>query len=89
MFHYIRGCIPNELKRLFTFNYDILSYITHSFEVSYITKGNTTQFGINTLRFDASKLWNKFYFEPLNKETNLTKSKLKILLKTNFFNTYV
>ena len=28
MFDYIKGCIPDELKRLFTFIYDIHSYVT-------------------------------------------------------------
>ena len=89
MLDYIKGCIPNELKMIFNFSYDIHSHITRSSEVFHILKRNTTRFGINTLSFDGLKLWNKFYFELLNKETNLTKSKFKILLKTHFLNTYV
>ena len=82
MFGYIKCCTPDKLKRLFTFNYDIHSYITCSSEVLHIPKRrNTTQFCINTLSFDSAKLWNKFYFKLLNKETNLRKSKFKTLLK--------
>ena len=89
MFDDIKGCIPDELKRLFTFNYDIHLYITRSSEVSHIPKRNTTRFGIITLSFDGAKLWNKLYFELLNKETNLTKTKFKTLLEIHFLNIYV
>ena len=89
MFDYIKGCIPDELRRLFIFNYDIHSDIMRSSEVFHIPKENTTRFDISAFSFDGAKLWNKFYFELLNKETNVTKSKLKTLLKTNFLNTYV
>ena len=41
MFDYIKGCIPDELKRLFTFSYDIHSYITHSSEAFHISNINT------------------------------------------------
>ena len=37
-------------------------------------------------RFSQPKLWNRFYSELLNKETNLTKSRLKTSLKANFLN---
>ena len=84
MFNYIKGFIPDELKRLFTFNYDIHSYIKRSSEVFHIPKKNTTRFGINTLSFNVAKLWSKFYFELLNKETNLTKFKLKFFKKNTF-----
>ena len=89
MFHYIKGCIPDKLKRFFTFNYVIHSHITRSSEVFHIPKRNTTRFDINTLSFDGAKLWNKLYFELLNKEINLTKSKFKTLLKTHFLIIYV
>ena len=89
MFDYTEGCIPDEVERLFTFSYDIHSHITRFSTVFYIPKGNSTRFGIHALSFDGTKLWNKVYFELLNKETNLTKSRLKGLLKSNFLNTYV
>ena len=81
MFDYMKCCILDELNRRLTFSYDMHSYITRSSEVFHLPKGNIKRLGINTLRFDEIKLWNKFYFELLNKETNLTKSKLKTLLK--------
>lgn len=62
---------------------------TRSSEVFYIPEGNITRFVTDTLGFDGDKLPRKFCFELLNKETNLTKSKLNTLLKTNFLNTYV
>ena len=52
MFYYIKVCIPDELKRLFTLSYDIHSYITRSSEVFHmpnIPKGNTTRFGITVI----------------------------------------
>ena len=85
MFDYIKGYIHDELMRLFNFNYDIHSNITYFSEVFHICKGNTTQFGVSTLSFDGTELWSKFYFELLNKETNLTKSEPKTLSKTNVF----
>ena len=51
MFNYIKGCIPVEHKRIFTFNYDINSYITPSSEVFVVLIGNATRFGINILSF--------------------------------------
>ena len=90
MFDYVKGCTPHKLKGLFTFNYHIHSHVTRSSEVVHIPKGNTTRFGINALRFEGVTLWNKFYSELLHKKkNNLTKSKFKTLLKTNFLNTYV
>ena len=54
--------------------------MTRFSKVFHTHKGNTTCFGINNLNSDDTKLWNQFYFELLNKETNLTKSKFKPLL---------
>ena len=51
----------------------------NSSEVFHISNRNATQFGINTLCFDTAQLWNRFYFELLNQETNDTKSKIRIL----------
>lgn len=51
----------------------------NSSEVFRISNRNATQFGINTLCFDAGQLWNRFYFELLNQEINDTKSKIRIL----------
>ena len=36
MFDYIEGCIRDELKRLFTFNYDIHSYTMRSSEIFHV-----------------------------------------------------
>ena len=47
LFDYIKGCIPDELKRLFTFNCDMHSYRTCSSVVLYIPKGNGARFCIN------------------------------------------
>ena len=66
-----------------------LNNYIHSFETRFsnvfcIPKRNTMQFRIDTsssLIFDSTTLWNKFHFELLNKETNLTKSKIKTSLK--------
>ena len=52
-FYYIKCCISDELKRLFIFNYDIHSCITHSSEAFHIPKRNTTRFCVNNLSFDA------------------------------------
>ena len=82
MFDYIKGFITDELKRLFTFNYDIHLYIKRTSEAFHIPERNTTRFGINTLCFNDVKLWNKFHFELLNKETNLRKSKLNFFKNT-------
>ena len=56
MFDYIKGSIPDELKRLFTFSYEIHTYITFSSEVFHIPKGNTTRFRFNALSFDGATL---------------------------------
>ena len=68
MFDYVKSYIPDELKRLTIFNYDILSYKTCSSEVFHISKGNTAQFGINALSFDGLKLWNKFILNSLRNQ---------------------
>ena len=78
IFDYIKGCIPDELKRRLTSNYDMHSYIAGSSEAFNIHKGTTTRFGINALSFDGAKLWNKIYFELLNKESNLANLNLKL-----------
>ena len=36
MFDYIKGCTPDQLKRFFTFIYDVQSYITRSSEVFHL-----------------------------------------------------
>ena len=56
MLDFIIGCIPDEVKRLLTFTYDIHSYITRSSEVFHIPKGDTRQFVTNTFSFAGSKL---------------------------------
>ena len=71
----------------FTSNHDVSSYETCSSDVFDQSAGNTIQFGINTLSSNRVKLWNKFYFELLNKVTDLTIFKLKTLLKTNILKT--
>ena len=79
--------MPDELKTTFTSNHDVRSYETRSSDVFDESVGNTIQFGINTLSSTRAKLWNKFYFELLNKVTNRTIFKLETLLKTNILNT--
>ena len=54
MFDYIKGCIPNEPRSLFTFNYNIYLYITRSSEKFQ----NTTAFGTDNFNSDGAKLWN-------------------------------
>ena len=53
-FDYIKGCIPDEVKRLLTFSVLICNELPWKF---YIPQENTTQFSINTLSFDGAKLW--------------------------------
>ena len=88
MFDVIKENIPEELKRLFVFNKSMHSYETCSSQIFHIPKGKTSQFGSNTLSYDVAKLWNKFFHAFLHKEIDLTKSKLKHLLKKHFLNTY-
>ena len=47
MFDYIKGCIPYELKRLFTFNCDMHSCRTCSSVILHIPKGNGARYYIN------------------------------------------
>ena len=53
MFDYIKGCILDKLKTLFTLNYDMHSNITHSYEVLNIPKINARRFLNYTLSFDG------------------------------------
>ena len=71
----------------FTSNHDVRSYETRSSDVFDESLRNTLQFGINTLSSTRAKLWNKFYFDLLNKVTDLKIFKPKTLLKTNILNT--
>ena len=48
----------------------------------HIPKGKAWQFPWNT--YDDAKLWNKFFHTFLLKETDLTKSKLKLLCNLKF-----
>ena len=88
MFDFMKENIPEDLKRLFIFNKSVHSYETRSSQMFYIAKGKTSRFGLNTLSYDGAKLWNKFYHAFLHKETDLTKSTIKNLLKIHFLNTY-
>ena len=47
MFDYIKGCIPYELKRLFTFNCDMHSCRTCSSVILHIPKGIGARYYIN------------------------------------------
>ena len=88
MFDFIKENIPEDLKRLFIFNKSVHSYETRSSQMFHIPKRKTSRFGLNTLSYDAAKLWNKFCHAFLHKETDLTKSKLNNLLKIHFLNAY-
>ena len=57
-------------------------------QIFHISKGKTSRFRLNTLSYDGAQLWNKFYKAFSHKETDLTKSKVKHLLKIHFLNTY-
>ena len=46
MFDYTKDCIPDELKSLFTFSYEI-HWWTRFSKVFHVPKRNATQFGIN------------------------------------------
>ena len=88
MFDFINENIPEDLKRLFIFNKSLHSCETRSSQMFHIPKGKTSRSGLNTLSYDGAELWNKFYHTFSHKETDLTKSTLKNLLKIHFFNTY-
>ena len=88
MIDFIKGNIAEDLKRLFIFNKSVHLYESRSSQMFHIPKEKTSRFGVNTLSFDGGKLWNKFYPAFWQKETDLTKSKLKNLLKIHFLNAY-
>ena len=88
MFDFVKENILEDLKRLFIFNKSVHSYETRSSQMFHIPKEKTSGFGLNTLSYDGVKLWNKFYHAFLHKEIDLTKSKLKSLLKIYFLKTY-
>ena len=89
MFDFINDCVPVEIKRLFTFNSSIHSYETRLAKGLHIQKGTTSRFGLNTLRYDGAVLWNQFYKDILHEETNVTKPKLKSILKKYFSSKYL
>ena len=86
MFDFIKGNLPEDLKKLFIFNKSVDSHKTRSSQISHIPKGKTSQFVLKTLSYDGTKLRNNFCHAFLHKETSLTKSKLKKLLKIHIFN---
>ena len=88
MLDFIKENIPEDPKRLFFFNKSVNSFETCSSLMFHISKWKTSWFGSNTLSYDGAKLWNKFCHAFLHKETDLTKSKFKNLLKIHFPNTY-
>ena len=88
MFDSMKENIPEDLKRLFVFNKTVHSYETRSSQMFHIPQGKTLQFDLKTLSYDCTNLWNKFYHPLLHEELDLTKSKLKNLLKIHFLNTY-
>ena len=88
MFDFIKENIPEDLKRLFIFNKFVHSYETRSSQMCHIPRGKTLRFGLNTLRFDGAKLWNRYFLAFLHKKNNLSKSKLKNWLKIHFLNIY-
>ena len=87
MFDFINENVPEELKTIFVMNRLIYSFDIHSSMVFHIPKAKTSRFGLNTLRYDGSILWNKFHHEFLYKEPNLTKAKLSKLLQMHFLGT--
>ena len=84
IFYFIKKNIPEDLKRLFFFNKSVHSHETRSSQMFHIPKGKTSRFGLNTLSYDNAKLWNRFFHAFCNKETDLTKSKLKYFVKNTF-----
>ena len=84
MFDFIKENILEDLKRLFIFNKSVHSYETHSSQMFHIPKEKTSRFGLNTLNCDGAKLWRKFFYAFLQKETDLTKSNLKNFIKNTF-----
>ena len=87
MLDFIDGNVHEELKPIFVINRSIQSYETRSSMVFHIRKAKTSRFGLNTLHYDGANRWNKFYYPLLYKEPNLTKAKLKKLLKMYFLGT--
>ena len=87
MFDFIDGNVPEELKPIFVINRSLQSYETRSSKVFHIQKAKTSRFGLNTLHYDGANRWNKCYYPLLYKEPNLTKAKLKKLLKMYFLGT--
>ena len=88
MFDFINENVSEELKTIFVTKRSIHSYEYLSSMVFYIPKAKTSCFGLDTLRYDVSNLWNKFYHALLYKEPNLTKVKLKQLLQMHFLDTF-
>ena len=90
MFDFTKESFPEDRKRLFIFSKSVHSYETRSSQMFYNPKGKTSRFGLNIyLCFDGSKLWYKFFHAFLDKETDLTESRLKKIVKIHFLNTYV
>ena len=87
MFNFKKN-IPEDLKTLIIFTKSVHSYENRSSQMFHIPKEKTLQFGLSTLSYGGGKLWNKFFHEFLHRETDLTKSNLKIVLKIHYFNTY-
>ena len=89
MFDSYHGLIPDELKCLFTFNKSKYSYETLSQTLFHILKVKTSRFGLNTLRFNRSNLWNQYRKEYLPKKVLSSKISLKTFLKRHFLSNYV
>ena len=88
MYDTFQDHIPDQLKKLFTFNKTIHSYETRSQLLFHISEAKTTKFGINTLRYDGPRTWNQFYNEHLNTTNVPSQPSLKKVLKDHFINSY-
>ena len=76
MFDSLNENIPEVLKIIFVINRSIHLYETCSSIVFHISKAKMSRFGLNTLHYDGTNLWNNFYHAFIFKEPSLVKASL-------------
>ena len=83
MFSFINEYVPEELKN--NYCHQLIFTLLRKSLLNGIRKAKTPRRGLNKLLYDVTNLWNKLYHVLLYKEPNLTKGKLKNVVKCIFW----
>ena len=92
-FQYLRNLLPHDLLNLFNLNHHViktsLTLRSMSNDTFYIPPIRTTAYGIKSIRFHCSKLWNEVFVNGEIRVSNDTCIKSNDIMSINVFNSVV